>query len=334
MESLITRQPSGRLEGMPIAIVERMMRILRSIFGNEYSKEGLLTLLETNLLTCFTWEQTAEGDPFWRTILAHKDYDHFFMKYPKEPRTISLQDYKYYKNYRGSTTTAIKEPVQEKFDEPKYGILSEDWAPYRKGQIIKLLGKVYDAEENYLLPNNNTIPIRFIHWHGPTVRHLLLRSSGSFNSVQFSRRDVRMLLVDYWQGQYLFPKGSLFLGTHIKPDFDEYVILFAPNQILEKYDKYVINSTPLGRKGPPENWQGWFLQPDSSVTEDEELKSILGEEPKHTISGFDPYKGVGKGLLAYDSCTTKSELLSVKLEPVEEERQIRIPERKLLVKIN
>ena len=72
--------------------------------GNVYNKDCYSTFGKTD--GGFTWEDSIEGDSFWRKILKNKEFDIFYKLYPKkdklelistEPRTYiaSCKDKKY-----------------------------------------------------------------------------------------------------------------------------------------------------------------------------------------------------------------------------------------------
>lgn len=72
------------LEGFPEEIIELML-IKQVQAGN--TKD--ITVFENNIGSdniCggFNWDDTTEGEDFWKDVLVDKDFDLFFKLYPKE----------------------------------------------------------------------------------------------------------------------------------------------------------------------------------------------------------------------------------------------------------
>lgn len=82
----------GELTGVPEEIVERMLdcQVAQGNLRSAKAFEGQLGA--SRGYGGFNWEETPEGETFWKQVLAQRDYDIFFAKYPKKsfPRVMMV----------------------------------------------------------------------------------------------------------------------------------------------------------------------------------------------------------------------------------------------------
>lgn len=74
----------GQLKGFPKEVVEKMLEI-QVEQGNErdvrvFEKDRYASKEEGG----FWWLDTIEGSDFWNRIIQHRDFNAFFIKYPKQ----------------------------------------------------------------------------------------------------------------------------------------------------------------------------------------------------------------------------------------------------------
>lgn len=84
----------GELTGVPEEVVERMLEC-QALQGNLRNVKVFERHLGASKFTGgFHWEETSEGESFWRRVLGCRDYDVFFDKYPKKsyPRVMMVSD--------------------------------------------------------------------------------------------------------------------------------------------------------------------------------------------------------------------------------------------------
>ena len=73
----------GQLEGFPREIVERMLEC-QVEQGNEKDVSVFETILDADrYFGGFTWRDTIEGSNWWSKVIDDKNFDIFFLKYPK-----------------------------------------------------------------------------------------------------------------------------------------------------------------------------------------------------------------------------------------------------------
>jgi hypothetical protein len=78
----------GDIAGFPLEVVELMLQ-------RQYEQYGTrdVRVFEEHRTVGFFWVNTPEGGRFWKEVIARKNFDLFFERYPQRERSGSILNY-------------------------------------------------------------------------------------------------------------------------------------------------------------------------------------------------------------------------------------------------
>ena len=83
----------GQLEGFPEEVVEKMLD--RQVGQGNPRNVGVFEKNKTVGVRAFSWTNTPEGQYFWDEVIANRNFNLFFEKYPKQslyPKVMMVSD--------------------------------------------------------------------------------------------------------------------------------------------------------------------------------------------------------------------------------------------------
>jgi hypothetical protein len=70
---------SGEIDGYPVEVIE--LALCRGL-SQGYTLEEVVFQLQSSRYGGFTWANTPEGSVFWERVMAEKEFDLFYERYP------------------------------------------------------------------------------------------------------------------------------------------------------------------------------------------------------------------------------------------------------------